>query len=111
MYCIAYPLRRKGQKLPREEVRSGGRRGWFTFTRMPAGQRVWIARLTGERGGNALPELTSASIVTVERGGLLVRGFELEIGNSMPQPQAWWCVAETVGSTGAPPAPPITGRR
>lgn len=111
MHCIAYPLRRKGQKLSREEVRASGRRGWFTFTRMPAGQPVWTARLTGERGGNALPELTSATIVTVERGGLLVRGFELEIGRLMPQPQAWWCVAEPVVSSGAPPAPSITGRR
>lgn len=48
-----------------KDIRAQKRRGWFTFAQMPAGQPVWVARLTGASGRDILPALTCASIKTV----------------------------------------------
>ena len=112
MYCIAYPLRRDGVKLAREQIRQGGRRGWLTFTRMPAGQPVWIARCTTTSGHSALPEMSSATVRRVQ-GGILITGFVRDARRSTTAvPQAWWCVPDPEPPDAPPPnALPADGRR
>jgi hypothetical protein len=112
VYCIAYPLRRDGVKLAREQIRQGGRRGWLTFTRMPAGQPVWIARCTTTTGHSALPEMSSATVRRVQ-GGILITGFVRDARRSTTAvPQAWWCVPDPEPPDLPPPnALPADGRR
>lgn len=111
VFCIAYPLRRDGTKLPREQVQDGARRGWLTFTRMPAGQPVWTARLTAPSGASALPDLECAAVRHIERG-IMVQGLVRLRGGSVHVRQAWWCVPDPDPPTGPPPdTVPPPGRR
>lgn len=83
-------MRRNGQKLPKEEIRAGGKRGWLTFMKMPAGQPVWTAKLTGPNGGNVLPELMSATVTGIS-DGILISGHVERRGEPLPVRQTWYC--------------------
>jgi hypothetical protein len=112
VYCIAYPLRRDGVKLPKDEVRAEEKRGWLTFARMPAGQPVWTARLTTPGGTSILPDLECASVRHVERG-LLIQGLVRQSAASTlgHVRQAWWCVPDPTSQGPLPEVLPLPGRR
>ncbi|HEY0915663.1 MAG TPA: hypothetical protein VGE22_12400 [Solimonas sp.] len=97
MFCQAYPLRSKGQRLPADQVRALGRRGWLELQRRDDGAPVLIARLISERGG-VQGELHCASVTRITREGLMVAGWEAGTKHR----QAWWCMPVT--SVTGPPA-------
>lgn len=109
VFCIAYPLRREGVKLPKGEIPAGAKRGWLTFTRMPAGQPVWTARLVSSKGAAVLPELHCARVQHVERG-ILIRGLLMPTPTT-PVPQAWWCEPDPNPPATQPPPGTREGRR
>lgn len=102
-------MRRDGQKLTKDEIRAGGKRGWLTFMKMPAGQPVWTAKLTGPNGGNVLPELMSATVTGVS-GGILIQGLVERRGQIAPVRQAWYCEPTEVPKGFAPDGRPFDGR-
>jgi hypothetical protein len=112
VHCIAYPLRRDGVKLPKNEVRAGGKHGWLTFARMPAGQPVWTARLTTSGGASILPDLECANVRHVERG-LLIQGLVRQAprAGTGHVRQAWWCVPDPAAEGSSPEVLPTQGRR
>ncbi|MBL0427712.1 hypothetical protein [Ramlibacter alkalitolerans] len=59
---------------------------------MPAGQPVLQARLLNDIGSNALTGLNNAHVTRIERGGLMISGFEDTPKAGAPVRQAWWCV-------------------
>jgi hypothetical protein len=85
--CDVYPLRSRGLKLPPEEVRRSGRRGWLEMAKRDDGAPVQIAVLRSERGGLA-GQLHSACVTRITREGLMVTGWEMPARHR----QAWWCV-------------------
>lgn len=109
VFCIVYPLRRGGERLPKEAVRAGGKRGWLTFSKMPAGQPVMIARVSGQGGGEVYPQLAHATIKVVD-GGILIQGWVMGGGNQVRQ--SWWCEPCTAEGLERPAnARPKDGRR
>jgi hypothetical protein len=110
VFCIAYPLRRNGRKLPKNEVRAGGKRGWLTFARMPAGQPVWTAKLSGPHGGDIFPELSCARVTAISEG-IVIAGLVLRPGEIQPTRQAWYCMPAEAPPDEVPPARMRPGRR
>jgi hypothetical protein len=85
--CDVYPLRFKGRKLPSEEVKAWGRRGWLELGERTDGAPVRIAVLRS-LGGGVAGELNCASVSRITREGLMVTGWEMPERHR----QAWWCV-------------------
>ena len=102
-------MRRDGQKLPREQIRAGGKRGWLTLMRMPAGQPVRTAKLTGPNGGDILPELICADVTAIS-GGLVIKGLIQRPGEPMPERQAWYCEPTDPPEGWARDGRPVDGR-
>lgn len=106
MYCIVYPLRRDGKKLPPEEVQAGALVGWLVVDRF-----MWApvlqARLWHERPDNHktspkyFAQIEHVELKTVQ-GGILLQGSE-STSQGVAQRQAWWIVPEH--SRPPPPAP------
>lgn len=93
MLCVVYVLRRKGERLPVEEVRARPHVGWLTVDR---DVRVYYpqeaARLfRSETDQVDLIEPMVHPRARIKKGCILLRGSE-DVRSSVTNAQAWWCV-------------------
>lgn len=96
MFCTVYQLRRNGQRLSPAEVKKTEIKGSLSFG--PRGKSPVVdARLSDNEGTDVLV-LEHASLVKIDRGGILLRGLE-RFGYSEHVRQAWWCVPEATSAT------------
>lgn len=119
MHCTAYPLRRRGIKLPPDEVRAGATPGTLRVRPAANDRGALIAEFFDDlRGWPALSCLHQARLLRIERGGLLIAGIETAILGSSRDArmedyaQAWWCVPDRLEALPEPGARrPAGGRR
>lgn len=88
MLCVVYQLRRRGEKLPPEEVRRHPVPGWLIFDKR-GGSPVLDARLYDKKGGKELLVLEHAHLVKIDEG-MMLRGFEAGGGYQKHYRQGWW---------------------
>jgi hypothetical protein len=91
VFCTVYQLRRNGQRLSPAEVRKTEVKGELRFGPR-GGSPVVDCRLSDEEGTEFLV-LEHATLLKIEKGGLLFRGLE-RIGYSDHVRQGWWCVPQ-----------------
>lgn len=95
MQCTVYRLRHQGAKLSSEEIKATTLTGTLRLTKHgPMGQPVKEATLQHPTGRDVLPPLRGAEVVTVDRGGLMVRGHVSHFEGQRERftLQVWWCV-------------------
>lgn len=100
LWCV-YRLRKHGEKRPKAEVRQDRQIGRLTvwgnvFDRRP--RRELFAALDGIEGTGSLPMLAQVRLVQIDRGGVLLAGYErVQVGEGRRAQeqqfrQTWWCV-------------------
>lgn len=107
MQCVVYLLRRAGQKLPSETVKSRPHVGWLFYGQ---DSRKYYPQLTARLFANSqlatdvIEPLVHANIKKVERGGILIYGQEEVHAYGAPHvPQIWWCMPGPLDDLTSPP--------
>lgn len=109
MFCTVYPLRRNGKKLPPDEVRAGGVKGWVEIGRFGHAPETH-ARLFAERpeteAHRHLNILLQLRFVKLEKvlDGMLITGHGEKARGDPYERQAWWIVPDHT-------RPPLRPRR
>lgn len=93
MFCTVYQLRRNGQRLSPAEVKLTEAKGYLRYCQR-GGYPVHDARLSDAEGTEFLV-LEHATLLKIEKGGILFRGLE-RVGYNEHVRQGWWCVVETL---------------
>lgn len=92
MYCTLYILRANGKKLPAEQVRSGGIKGWIWFG-VPRGGSEHQADFIIDEPTDPTLTLYQARVSKIEPGGIMIHGQQREAYSPIHRyPQAWWLV-------------------
>lgn len=92
MFCVVYVLRRAGEKLPAEVVRTRPHVGWLHLgedARKFYPQEVARLFRNEKDEVDVLDPIISVGRVRTKGGGLLIFGRE-EVRQSVTIPQTWW---------------------
>lgn len=102
MFCIVYPLKFNGQRLPPDAARQGGIHGDLRITRKrPSGMPAVEAKLLDDNG-SVLLTLSQAEVRQIDAAGILIWGYQGGGSGWDLVAQVWWC--ETNTNPGQPSA-------
>lgn len=102
--CVIYVLRRAGEKLPAEVVRTRPHVGWLYLGQ---DERKFFPQVTARLYRDSKTEvdvidpLICAHVKAIKRGGILIAG-QNEVRSSMVERQAWWAVPGPLDDLSAP---------
>lgn len=94
MLCVVYVLRKKGKKLPPEQVRARPATGYLYLGQDPVKfVPQTVARLLRDHKTDidVVEPMAHAHVKVIKGGGLLIFGQQ-SIGYQQMCPQVWWAV-------------------
>jgi hypothetical protein len=102
--CLVYVLRRHGEKLPPDIVRSHPNAGWLYLgedTRKFYPQVACRLFRDSKSEVDVIEPLICATVKTIKNGGLLISGQQ-EVRSNVTHRQAWWCIPGPMDDTTVP---------
>lgn len=105
MHAVVYVLRRSGEKLPPDVVKSRPYVGWLHWGQDSRKYYPQEAVRLFQRQGtemDVVEPLAHPIMRKIDRGGMLITGTE-EVRNSITQRQAWWVVPGPLDDLSSPP--------